>query len=141
MESLSIDELMRQIAREDPSPSRPGCYYSKDGDCVFCHVEDVSYTAERVDELLTVYLADDDRRLVGAQIKGVSRLPHHDALGLSLRREGSVQVIELLLLTFRRQEPKAALESDEVLRRKATYLDVMAQLQGLSIPAKELQLV
>lgn len=68
MDPLSIDELMSRIAREDTSPSRPGCFHSRDGGCVFVHLEDVPYRAERVDELLTVYLAEDDGRLVGAQI-------------------------------------------------------------------------
>lgn len=139
MESLNIDELMAQIAREEPGPAKPGCFYSKDGDCVFCHLEDVPYYAERVDELLTVYLAEDDRRLVGAQIKGVSKLPTHDALGLSLRRKGSVQVVELLLLTFKSQEPQPP-EDVGVVRRKAKYFDVVTRLHGLSIPAGELQL-
>lgn len=140
MESMSIDELMGRIAREESGPTRPGCFYSKDGDCVFCHIEDVPYFAERVDELLTVYLAEDDRRLVGAQIKGVSRLPEHDALGVNLRRQGSVQVVELLLLTFSRLEPRAPSEDTGVVRRKAKYFDVVSRLHGFTIPADELQL-
>ena len=140
MDSLSLDELMVRIAREETSSPRSGCFYSRDGDCVFCHIEDVPYHAERVDELLTVYLAEDDRRLVGAQIKGVSKLPTHDALGLTLRREGSVQVVELLLLTFKSQ---SAPKGDDVgaVRRKAKYFDVVTRLHGFSIPAEELQLV
>jgi hypothetical protein len=138
VESMNIDELMSQIVRDQSAPPRPGCFYSRDGDCVFCHVEDVPYHADRVDELLTVYLAEDDGRLVGAQIKCVSELPRHDALGVNLRREGDVQVVELLLLTFRRQEPQAASES--VVCRKARYFDVVTRLHGFSIPAAELQL-
>lgn len=135
MGSLSIDELMAKIAAEEPGPVQPGCFYSKDGDCVFCHVEDVPYYAERVDELLTVYRAEDDHRLVGAQIKGISRLPRHDALGLSLGREGGVQIVELLLLTFRSQDPQPSED-----RRKARYFDLVTRLHGHSIPADELQL-
>jgi hypothetical protein len=138
VESVSIDDLMRQIARDESASVQPGCFYSKDGDCVFCHIEDVPYFAERVDELLTVYLAEDDRRLVGAQIKGVSKLPTHDALGLELRREGDVQVVELLLLTFRSQ-PQPVSEDVGVVRRKAKYFDVVTRLHGFSIPAAELQ--
>lgn len=140
MESMNIDELMARIAREEPRPAQPGCFYSRDGDCVFCHIEDVSYYAERVDALLTVYRAEDDRRLVGAQIKGVSKLPTHDALGLELRREGSVQVVELLLLTFQSQETQVESEDVSVVRRKAKYFDVVTRLHGFSIPAAELQL-
>jgi hypothetical protein len=135
---MSIDELMSQIAQDDAAPTEPGCFYSKDGDCVFCHIEDVPYYADRVDELLTVYLAEEDGRLVGAQIKGVSKLPTHDALGLELRREGNVQVVELLLLTFRSQ-PQLASEDAGVVRRKAKYFDVVTRLHGFSIPAAELQ--
>ncbi|RMG10556.1 MAG: hypothetical protein D6731_17260 [Planctomycetota bacterium] len=138
MESLSVDELMSQIAQDDAAPTEPGCFYSKDGDCIFCHIEDVPYYADRVDELLTVYLAEEDGRLVGAQSKGVSKLPTHDALGLELRREGNVQVVELLLLTFQSQ-PKAASEDTGVVRRKAKYFDVVTRLHGFSIPAAELQ--
>jgi hypothetical protein len=139
VESMSIDELMSKIAQDDAAPTQPGCFYSKDGDCVFCHIEDVPYCAERVDELLTVYLAEDDGRLVGAQIKGVSKLPTHDAVGLELRRAGNVQVVGLLLLTFRSQPQPPASEDVGVVRRKAKYFDVVTRLHGFSIPAAELQ--
>jgi hypothetical protein len=68
----------------------------------------------------------------------VSKLPTHDALGLELRREGDVQVVELLLLTFRSQ-PQPVSEDAGVVRRKAKYFDVVTRLHGFSIPAAELQ--
>jgi hypothetical protein len=53
--------------------SRP--LYFKEGDFVSYFLEDCPYLAERVDELLTVYRAMDDKgRLVGCKIKGVRKL-------------------------------------------------------------------
>ncbi len=134
MEPLSLDELMNRIRDQVNEPVRPGCYYSRVADSVFCHLEDVPYRAEPVDEVLTVYLAEDDGRLVGAQIKGASKLPTHDVLRLDLGRREDVQLVELVLLTFQTTPSEA-----EAARRKATYFDVARSLQGLSIPATELQ--
>lgn len=137
MES-GLNELMTRIAQEE-GPARQGCFYSRDADCVFCHLEDVPYFAERVDGLLTIYRAEEDARLVGAQLKGVSKLPKHDVLGLGLRHEGDVQVLELVLLTFRSQ-PQPSTPEPEALRRKADYFDVLDRLHGITIPAAELQI-
>jgi len=138
---MSVEELMNRIAEDGTSKPTQGSYYSRDGDCVFCHVEDVPYVAERVDELLTVYLAEDDRRLVGAQIKGVSKLPKHDVMGVELRQDDEVGILDLLLLTFTTQAPRA-LESGltGVVGRKATYFDALTRLRGCTIPAADLQL-
>lgn len=68
----------------------------------------------------------------------MSKLPTHDALQLDVRREDDVQVVELLLLTYRNQEPDPSGDLS-VLRRKARYFDVVARLRGLSISAAELQ--
>ena len=51
----------------------PG-YYSEAGDCIFYHLEDVGYYAERIDDIVTLYKSDDDKRIVGFQIKGIKAL-------------------------------------------------------------------
>ena len=49
--------------------SRP--VYSRDGDFITLFLQGDDYYAERVDELLTVYLATRNGELLGCQIKGI----------------------------------------------------------------------
>lgn len=134
MES-GLNELMTQIASES-APTQPGCFYSKDADCVFCHLEDVPYYAERVDGLLAIYRADDDARLVGAELKGASRFLQHDVPGSGLTRTSEVQVLDLVLRTYRSQ-PQLAARNPAVLKRKAGYFDLVDRVTS---SATELQI-
>lgn len=52
--------------------SRP--VYSRDGDFITLFLQDDDYYAERVDELLTVYLATRNGELMGCKIKGIQLL-------------------------------------------------------------------
>ncbi|KAF0246483.1 MAG: hypothetical protein FD180_664 [Planctomycetota bacterium] len=66
-----IQAILDAAARQAAEPARPGGWYSLASDRVFFHIEDVPYRAARVDDLLTVYEAEDDKRIVGLQIKGI----------------------------------------------------------------------
>jgi hypothetical protein len=58
-------------------------YYSKEGDFLTYYLRDVDFFAERLDDVLTVYLAMSDDGgwdFVGFKLKGVRRLL--EALGL-----------------------------------------------------------
>lgn len=51
-------------------PFSPRVVYHKIGDLLTYFSEDVPCHAERVDELLTAFWSDEDKRLVGCKIKG-----------------------------------------------------------------------
>lgn len=100
-----LDDLFRQVGVGAGGERHPGAYYSPEGDCVFVYNEDVAYDRDRIDELLTVYRALDDRRIVGLQIKGVRKLPVHQFMEVRVRSGGrsKTEAVQLLLLTLRQR--------------------------------------
>ena len=69
-----MDDLTRFIFNNKPLPFEPGAFYIEDADSILFFVEDSDYFAERVDELLTLYLKMDDESLIGIEVKGVKHL-------------------------------------------------------------------
>jgi len=53
---------------------RPKPWYNRHGDCIVFKAENVGVIAERVDDILTLYLSAEDNRPVGFQIKGIKHL-------------------------------------------------------------------
>lgn len=53
---------------------KPAAVYIDEGDKLVAMLEDVDYNAHRIDDVLTVYRADNDDRVVGFGIKGVTHL-------------------------------------------------------------------
>jgi len=74
MDVVGLNDLMASIIEGGPKESKPGAWHSPDGDCIFCFVEDVDDYAEYVDEVLTVYRAEEDDRVTGVQINYIGRL-------------------------------------------------------------------
>lgn len=69
---MSLEQVMGEIAAQG-DPVSPGCYYTRDGDSIHVHLEDVPYTARVVSPTLAVYLAEDGR-VVGIMIQDVGGL-------------------------------------------------------------------
>lgn len=67
---------LSDFLREHPEPptfeARP--WYNRPGDCLEFHFIEKPYHAERIDNFITVYRADDTRELIGFKIKGVRHL-------------------------------------------------------------------
>ncbi len=55
-------------------PFKPIAQYDEDGDCVEFFAENVPFNAVRLDDWVTMYVAENDGRLVGCLIKRVQRL-------------------------------------------------------------------
>ena len=55
-------------------PFEPSTQYDADGDCIEFFAENVPFNAERVDDRLTMYVAESDGRLVGCLISDVRLL-------------------------------------------------------------------
>jgi len=68
------NDLMNYLAGKDVGQFMPRPHYSREGDFLTFFFRDDEAIAERIDELLTVYLSAQTRELVGAKIKGVQRI-------------------------------------------------------------------
>ena len=131
-----LDDVLASIVETGPKESSPGAWYSKDGDCVFCFSEDVEYFAERVDRIITVYYAKADRRIVGVQIKHISRLPKYDIMEVAVDSDGKFDVVHLVLISLKTRET-----SEVPPDRAVKYLDSLQSVRGNRINRDELQLV
>jgi hypothetical protein len=87
-------QVEQRIGPVDFRPRVP--HYSRAGDFVSIFREDTPYIAERVDEVLTIYLAQDNGRLIGCKIKGVSILARN-VLALMHIDSGPIRIQWMLL--------------------------------------------
>ena len=68
---LEHDEELQALMAKSFNPT---AYYDNDGDCIEFLAENTAFNARRLDDWVTVYVAEDDGRLVGCLIKRVQRL-------------------------------------------------------------------
>jgi len=104
MEKHFLADLVRD---EGEAEFRPEPWYNPYGDCVvFLAANEATY-ADRVDEVLTLYRAQNDDRAVGFQIKGVQAIIDQFGLrGVQIGAEGEgreVVSVRMLLLVALRQ--------------------------------------
>lgn len=112
--------LTELLSNMEPTGESLEPIYCRDSDAVHFFWSDVDYFAERVDDLLTVYRAVEDERLIGLKIKGVARiLERFNSLGLGLL-DGQVSVEALLLCE--------TADGEEKIGRRETYRLVRQQL-------------
>lgn len=100
MEAVANDALAEAIEAIDGAwnGSTPDCseYFSPEGDCLFFYNEDAPYYRERVDNLLTVFRAVKGGRIMGLQVKGISDLPNHSALGVDVTTKDKLPRFDLV---------------------------------------------
>jgi len=53
---------------------KPNAFYNPDGDMIEWYNEQDNYYAERVNEFITLYRADEDDRVVGGCIKNIAHI-------------------------------------------------------------------
>ena len=68
---LENDAELRAILAK---PFEPSAQYDEAGDCIEFFAENVPFNAERLDDCVTMYVAESDGRLVGCLIKRVKSL-------------------------------------------------------------------
>lgn len=67
--------MLNEFLKENkPEGFRSAPYYSPEADTLTFFLKDRDHYAERVDDLLTVFLDSETDELVGCKIKGVARL-------------------------------------------------------------------
>jgi hypothetical protein len=126
-DDMTIDDFLESLPRRGRRGRAPAGWTSREGDCAyFYRARDPNYR-ERVDNVLTVYRSLKDDKIVGVQIKGLTSLPEHDAMGVAVDDRREVEVVVLLLLTYRRATglPDPAAE----LRRTRVYKETIRRFQ------------
>jgi hypothetical protein len=66
--------IIEYLAGKAPGPFRPVPHYFPSGDYLTYYVSDERCRARRIDDFLTVYLAEGSDQLVGCKIKGVRHI-------------------------------------------------------------------
>jgi hypothetical protein len=70
--TMTLKQFLEENPRPDDFKSEPR--YVADGDYVTHFFSDELCYAERIDDLLTIYLSEDTGDLIGCKIKGVTQL-------------------------------------------------------------------
>jgi hypothetical protein len=128
METRNVDPLatlLDEIDRGWDGKVRRGHYLSPEGDCLFVYNEPVSYFAERIDGLLTVYraLGEGEGRIIGLQIKGLKGLGV-DMVGARVWTcdgDTGPHIVQLLLRSWD-EKPTAAYDKG---RRESAYAEAI----------------
>jgi hypothetical protein len=66
--------LREYIKQNPPKEFRAAPVYFPTGDYLTYLLQDVPYVAERLDDVVTIYLSPDSRELVGFKVKGVRHI-------------------------------------------------------------------
>lgn len=140
----SVDELIAKMEREHTASPIAGAYSSPHGDCVYFWNESAPCHRDRVDGLLTVYRADGDGRIIGVQVKGISRLPEHDVISVEVRERGGISMVTLILMTMRARplvggNVRGRSAAGRAQTSPAPYLDAMRAVAGGWVDAEDLK--
>ena len=132
MEAHFLSDIMPEGGPE----FRPDPWYNPDGDCIVHKIANEAVIADRIDELLTLYLSANDRRVIGYQIKGVLALIRKfgwDGMAVECTASGDevrcVSVAALLLAAFG--------EGPNTVGRRSAYARSVRDAATASIPESE----
>ena len=123
-------DLMEYLKAHPPEGFKPVPHYFPQGDFVTYYFRKDPCFAQRVDDLLTVYLAFDTKELVGCKIKGVKHiLQTAGDFGVSLD-DGAVRLGVFFFVG-------ASLAKDEGQRNR--YAEIGREAKDVEMDRKELQ--
>jgi hypothetical protein len=110
---------LTDFIQTSPRPKfEPKPFYSSEGDTLTFYFKDTPAYRERVDDLLTVYCADETGEMVGCQIKGVRAiLKRLGDFGVQIV-QGSID-LRILFFAYKMAAEKPQLEKLEELWRAA----------------------
>ncbi|MEX2387032.1 MAG: hypothetical protein WD534_04060 [Phycisphaeraceae bacterium] len=116
-------EGLMDIIRDYRAPEQfnPRPWYSRAGDCLFYHFDEAESYADRVDDVVTVYRAFEDDRLVGCQIKGITALIQmFGEFGVEVQEGRAKLAFFFLISNFMDQKP-----SYDEPKRRNVYGDLL----------------
>lgn len=123
-------DLMEYLKTHPPEGFKPVPHYFPQGDFVTYYFRNDPCFAQRVDDLLTVYLAFETKELVGCKIKGVKHiLQTAGDFGVSLD-DGAVRLGVFFFVG-------ASLAKDEGQRSR--YAEIGREAKDVEMDRKELQ--
>jgi hypothetical protein len=125
-----MEQDLNQYRAENPCKGfNPVPHYFPAGDYVTFYVRDEQCHAEQVDDLLTVFLANDTGEMVGCKVKGVKRLlSEMGSFGVTVQNDNVF--LELFFLLGR------SAARDSVQRRR--YDQVIPLAKGRSVNRREI---
>lgn len=119
---MTFDELLESM---QPQGFTAKPYYSRDGDTLKVYIKDEDHFAERLDDVVTIYLSETNREIVGCKIKGVSHLCQQlGDFGVELS-DGHVTIGMLFIVSWARAAANVRPRFEQLAARfKSTPLDV-----------------
>ena len=107
-------------------PFEPSALYDEDGDCIEFFAENVPFNALRLDDWVTMYVAERDGRLVGCLIKRVQRLLREvpNLQEIVIEQDNKMRLDYFFVLTA------ARLENKEVIHR---YIELKHAADGVEV--------
>ena len=108
-------------------PFEPSAQYDDEGDCIEFFAENVPFNAKRLDDWVTMYVSEQDGRLVGCLIKRVQKL---------LRENPSLQEIVIaqdnrMRLDYYFVARAAGFANKDVVHR---YNELKHATEGMEVP-------
>lgn len=118
-----MDRFKKYISENKPPPFSPRPLYVAEADSVLFFIDDSDYFAQRVDELLTVFLRVEGESLVGLEVKGVkhllSKLP---SFGVTVSSENvDIQLIFAAYLLNKRLDAENVHYFDDLMKMRNPY--------------------
>lgn len=134
MTGSGLTDWLSSLEQAEPA-SFPNAHYNTDGDCIEVFLEKESYRGVRIDDLITVYVSqDDESKIVGAILKNVKRfissISEHQP-GMEIDFSGSNLKLEYLLTAamWNRQSDKQTVDVYLRLREVADERNLTVDLQ------------
>jgi len=119
---------------------RPGGWYSPEADSVYYYGEPVAHHGVRLDELLTLYRAIDDNRIVGIKVKSIRRSPIRGALKILISESQQVDLVGLVTAGFMALYALRPERGPELERLRESYQDVIRLVREQKADASQLVL-
>jgi hypothetical protein len=135
MTALTNEEFAAKVFELAGSQSKfsPTAYYDADGDCIEFLARPDNFHAERVDELVTVYISEKTGEVIGSLLKGVNRLCEHlfqtfPGFKIEIHR-GRVELVHI----FRAKLWSSELRPDDLTTLTYEKLIAVAQQTGVEV--------
>lgn len=95
--NLNPSEEFARMVMAQAGEFRPSAYYDQDGDCIEFLASPDSFIAQRLDDLVTVYLSQDTGEVTGSLIKGIRRFLSNSAGLKILIDDGRIKLEHFLV--------------------------------------------
>lgn len=112
MTALTNEEFAAKVLELAGSQSEfiPNAYYDADGDCIEFLARPDNFHAQRIDDLVTVYVSEKTGEVIGSLLKGINRLCEElfqNLPGFKIEiRHGRVKLVHIFRAKLWSSEPR-----------------------------------